>query len=57
MVSNYFKVIGITIDAISAEIIVDGNVKDVDDISSYIKENNVNNKNITWVVMPCICKI
>lgn len=57
MVSNYFKVIGIAMDALSAEIIADGNVKDVDDISSYIKENNVNNKNITWVVMPCICKI
>lgn len=57
MEQTYFKVIGIGIDALSAEIIADGNVKDIDGASLYIKEHVEENKNATWVILPCSCKI
>ena len=54
---TYYKVVGLMVDALSAEIIVDGNVRDIDEVSKYIKENIKNNENAVWLVLPCSCKI
>ena len=54
---TYFKVIGIEIDALSAEIVADGNAKDIDGVSSYMKEHIENNKNAAWIMVPCSCKV
>lgn len=53
----YYKVIGIVIDALSANIVADGNIKNVDEAGTYIKQHLESNKNATWLVIPCSCKM
>lgn len=57
MNNNYFKVIGINVDALSAEIVADKNVKDIDDVSIYIKEQLDKTHGTTWIIFPCSCKL
>ena len=57
METKYFKVVGLTVDALSAEVVADGNVKDIDEVTTYINEHIENNENATWLVLPCSCKI
>lgn len=57
MERTYYKVVGITINSLSAEIIADRNVKDIDEAGTYIKQNIDINKNATWLIVPCSCKI
>ena len=57
MENTYYKVVGITIDALSADIIADGNVKEIDDVGDYIKSHMNNNQTAMWIVTPCTCEI
>lgn len=57
MENTYYKVVGITIDALSADIIADGNVKEIDDVGDYIKSHMNKNQTTTWIVTPCTCEI
>lgn len=56
MERTYYKVVGITIDSLSAEIVADRNVKNIDEAGIYIKQNIDTNKNATWLILPCSCK-
>lgn len=55
MENTYYKVVGITIDALSADIIADGNVKEIDDVGDYIKSHMDEHQMATWIVTPCTC--
>ena len=57
METKYYKVVGLAVDALSAEIVTDGNVKDINEANVYINEHIKNNENATWLVLPCSCKI
>lgn len=57
MENTYYKVVGITIDALSVDIIADGNVKEIDDVSDYIKLHMDEHRMATWIVTPCTCII
>lgn len=57
MESKYFKVVGLAVDALSAEIVADGNVKNINEATTYINEHIKNNENATWLVLPCSCKV
>lgn len=57
METKYYKVVGLTVDALSAEIVADGNVKDIESATTYINEHMKNNENATWLVLPCSCKM
>ena len=57
METKYFKVVGLTVDALSAEIVADGNVKDIIEATVYINQHIENNENATWLVFPCSCKM
>lgn len=57
MKNTYYKVVGITIDALSADIIADGNVKEIDDVGDYIKSHMNKNQTAMWIVTPCTCEI
>lgn len=57
METKYYKVVGLTVDALSTEIVADGNVKDINEVTVYINKHIENNENATWLVLPCSCKI
>ena len=57
METKYYKVVGLAVDALSAEIVADRNVKDINEANVYINEHIKNNENATWLVLPCSCKI
>ena len=57
METKYYKVVGLAVDALSAEIVADGNVKDINEANVYINEHIENNENATWLVFPCSCKM
>ena len=57
METKYYKVVGLTVDALSAEIVADGNVKDIESATTYINEHMKNNENATWLVLPCRYKM
>ena len=57
METKYYKVVGLAVDDLSAEIVADGNVKDINEANVYINEHIKNNENATWLVLPCSCKI
>lgn len=57
MENAYYKVVGIGIDALEAEIVADRNVKNIDEAGMYIKQNIDTNKNAAWLILPCSCKI
>ena len=57
METKYYKVVGLTVDALSAEIVTDGNVKDINEANVYISQHIENNENVTWLVLPCSCKM
>ena len=57
METKYYKVVGLAVDALSAEIVADGNVKDINEANVYINDHIKNNENATWLVLPCSCKI
>ena len=56
MENAYYKVVGIGIDALEAEIVADRNVKNIDEAGMYIKQNIDTNKNATSLILPCSCK-
>ena len=56
MENAYYKVVGIGIDALEAEIVADRNVKNIDEAGMYIKQNIDTNKNAAWLILPCSCK-
>ena len=53
---SYYKVIGLSIDALEAEIIQDKNVKDIDDVLGVVNHTE-ETENIVWVILPCRYKI
>ena len=57
METKYYKVVGLNVDALSAEIVADGNVKDINEATVYINQHIENNENATWLVFPCSCKM
>lgn len=57
MKRDYYKVIGITVDALEAAIVADSNVKDIDEASRYIQEHVKQNKEATWLLVPCSCTL
>ena len=56
MDGSYYKVIGLSIDALEAQIIQDKNVKDIDDVPNVVNHNNETG-NVIWLVLPCRYKI
>ena len=57
METKYYKVVGLIVDALTAEIVADGNVKDINEANVYINQHIENNENATWLVFPCSCKM
>ena len=57
METKYFKVVGLIVDALSAEIVADGNVKDINEATVYINQHIENYENATCLVLPCSCKM
>ena len=53
---SYYKVIGLSIDALEAQIIQDKNVKDIDDVLGVVNHTE-ETENIVWVILPCKYKI
>ena len=49
---NYYKVVGLSIDALDAQIVQDKNIKDINDAPKIINETN-NCNDIVWLVLPC----
>ena len=49
---NYYKVVGLSIDALEAQIIQDKNIMDVNDVPKIINEAE-NCNDIVWLVLPC----
>ena len=56
MDGTYFKVVGLSIDALEAEIIQDKNVKDINDVPDVVNRTKETD-NIIWLVLPCKYKI
>lgn len=57
MENNYYKVVGIVVDALSATIVSDVNVKNIKDASMYIENHCRGNETATWIILPCSCGI
>ena len=53
---SYYKVIGLSIDALEAQIIQDKNVKDIDDVLGVVNCTK-EIENVVWLVLPCRYKI
>ena len=53
---SYYKVIGLSINALEAQIIQDKNVKDIDDVLGVVNHTE-KTENIVWVMLPCRYKI
>lgn len=49
---NYYKVVGLSIDALDAQIVQDKNIKDINDAPKIINETK-NCNDIVWLVVPC----
>ena len=49
---NYYKVVGLSIDALDAQIVQDKNIKDINDAQKVINETK-NCDDIVWLVLPC----
>lgn len=51
---NYIKIVGMDINAIEATVVVDKNVKDVQEMYEYFLDNlNNDQRNIVWIMLPC----
>ena len=53
---SYYKVVGLSIDALEVQIIQDKNVKDINDVPNVVNHNN-EKRNVIWLVLPCRYKI
>ena len=53
---SYYKVIGLSIDALEAQIIQDSNVKDINDVPDVVNHTE-ETENVVWLVLPCRYKI
>lgn len=53
---SYYKVIGLSIDALEAQIIQDRNIKDINDVPSVVNCTK-EIENVVWVILPCKYKI
>ena len=53
---NYYKVVGLSIDALETQIVQDKNIKDINDAQKVINETK-NCDDIVWLVLPCQYKI
>ena len=49
---NYYKVVGLSIDALEAQIVQDKNIKDINDAPKIINAAK-NCDDIVWLVLPC----
>ena len=53
---RYYKVVGLSIDALEVQMIQDKNVKDINDVPNVVNHNNETG-NVIWLVLPCRYKI
>ena len=53
---SYYKVVGLSIDALETQIIQDRNVKDVGDVPAIVNQLE-NRENTVWIILPCKYKI
>ena len=53
---SYYKVIGLSIDALEEQIIQDKNGKDIDDVLGVVNHTE-ETENIVWVIFRCRYKI
>lgn len=50
----YLKLVGLDINGISADIVDDKNVKDMNDACDYLlKHHQKIDNNIVWLILPC----
>ena len=49
---NYYKVVGLSINALETQIVQDKNIKDINDAPKIINEVK-NCDDIVWLVLPC----
>ena len=49
---NYYKVVGLSLDALETQIVQDKNIKDINDAPKIINAAK-NCDDIVWLVLPC----